>query len=77
MRILWATARKDLTLASTFTSRKNSLLEKGLFHEFRNFAEAALALIVLKRALGVLGIKEANLEASGNGAVEKHVLACG
>jgi hypothetical protein len=48
--------------------------EKGV-HEFRNFAEEERALIVLKRGLGVLGMKEPNLEGRWNGAVEKQVLA--
>jgi hypothetical protein len=44
-------------------------------HEFRNFADEGLGLIMLKRGLAVLGIKESDLEAKAKGAVEKQLLA--
>ncbi len=47
---------------------------KWSVHEFRNFADKGLALIMLKRGLGVLGIKESDWEAKAKGALEKQVL---
>jgi len=48
---------------------------KGSVHEFRNLADEGQALIMLKRRMGVLGIKESDLKAKTKGAVEKQVLA--
>jgi hypothetical protein len=67
--------RREIALGHEVNVRKGVSVEKGSVHEFRNFAEEVLALIVLKRGLGVLGIKEPNLEVRGSGAVERQVLA--
>jgi len=48
---------------------------KRSVHEFRNLADEGQALIMLKRRMGVLGIKESDLKAKTKGAVEKQVLA--
>ena len=50
------------------------LVGKWSVHEFRNFADEGLALKLLKRGLGVLRIKESDLEAKAKGALEKQVL---